>query len=184
MVTRRHLMFGLVVLVVAALPFALGHFSSLASMAGSDNSSPTVSPAERDALDQITRRDIADMRRHVGYKPLLPSSLPVGYTYAHLNWDGNPQDGFNLFISSAVETRAIHLLEGRGPIPPNKDTKLVFASSLKPTTIAGKEWLMMQKPNEPWQGEWIFIGDIEGFRLEVDGLAPPTVLVQFIESLG
>src|SRR5215467_9747301 len=124
------------------------------------------------------------MTAHLTYHPLLPAGLPAGFTYAHPHWDGNPNDGFNLFVSSSHDTRAIHLLEGHGPIKTgSKNTKATYASDLKPAPIGGVAWYSMQKPDQPWKGEWIFVADTRGLRLEVDGLASATVLVQFIESL-
>lgn len=87
-------------------------------------------------------------------------------------------------MSTESESRAIHLLEGHGPIRAgSKDTKRTFASDLKPAMLDGRMWYSMQKPDEPWRGEWIFVTDTEGLRLEVGGLAPPKVLIQFSQSL-
>jgi hypothetical protein len=72
-----------------------------------------------------------------------------------------------------------------GAVPAGgKDTKVAFAADLKPVTIAGTEWLVMQKPDQPWQGSWIFVTDTKGLRLEVDGLAGRPVLEAFIRSLS
>lgn len=173
-----------VLIVLAGLVFVLGSLGNGPTSADSLVPS-TLPPQERDALDQLTRNQIAQMSARLAYHPLLPTVLPTGFTYAHLSWDGDPHHGFNLFVSSAGQSRAIHLLEGRGPVPAgSKDTKIAFAASLKPATIAGTEWLAMQKPDEPWRGSWIFVTDTRGFRLEVDGLAPPAVLEEFIRSLS
>jgi hypothetical protein len=147
--------------------------------------SSTISPDERTALDQMARNDIAYMAGRLTSQPLLPNVLPIGYTFSHLMWDGNPNHGFNLFISTSKVARAIHLMEFRGSVKPgSKDTKVDFGSNLKPVVIHNTEWLAMQKADEPWKGSWIFVTDTRGFRLEVDGLAPRAVLEHFISSLG
>jgi len=180
----------------AVVALAIGLVVVIAQAATSGASNPiqpirvsSSSGAERAARDQQARRDIDQLRSLMLWHPRFPSSLPTAYTYDRVIWHSDhPEYGFEIFISNpdGSTNRAIHLMEQ--PLTPEllsnpRNPLIHFKSVVLPLTLPNGVWQTMQQDHQPWQGEWIFMAQLGGLQIQVEGLAPKGVLTSFAGSL-
>lgn len=149
-----------------------------------------TSAEERSELDRMAREDLARMAATYRWRVRMPAALPAGYGYLRVNWfPDNPEQGCSVFIDGpdpAMGNRAIHIIEQ--PLTPELATNprnplIAFRSVVRPVELANGTWQEMQQDHQPWQGSWILMSQLNGLQIQVEGLAPKSVLEQIAGSL-
>ena len=180
--------------VLAALAIGLVAIVTQAAVGGAGNPIrpsrvASLSADERASRDQQARRDIDELGRTLMWHPRFPAQLPAGYTYDRVIWHSDHFElGFEVFISNpdGSTNRAIHLMEQ--PLTPEllsnpRNPLINFKSVVRPLTLPNGVWQTMQQDHQPWQGEWIFMTQLGGLQIQVEGLASKEALASFAGSL-
>lgn len=133
---------------------------------GSDSS---LSPEEQSARDKEARRQLAEIARKAPFHARLHISVPSGYLYDRVIWEpAHPERGFSVWMRQVIsDGRTIHIIEA--PEMPNAPKNTLRLPSLKPVDLQNGRWMVLQKPDEPWRGLWIFVTVFDGVHIEVAG---------------
>ncbi len=108
-------------IIIAAFVVAVGAVPLVIAASQGQPTQPSTSQlSSQDVQDRdaAARAELSHVRSAVTYHALLPASLPAGYTYAQIIYDGTAQGSFSVFIAGPdSSTRELHMDEG--PVVPS-----------------------------------------------------------------
>lgn len=166
---------GLAALTGVLVLVAVTHAAGASQTPPVPVSAPQLSAGERAMRDSSARQDMANIATTSTFHTRLPAAPPAGYIYDHVTWDpAHPEQGFAIWMQPvASDVRGIHITEAPDVPTAAKDT--LKLSGLTPVNLQNGRWMAIQKPDEPWQGLWIYATVLDGVHIEVDGMDRGTV---------
>ena len=113
--------------------------------------------------------DLAQVGASAGFHARLPVGPPSGYYYEHVVWEpAHPERGLAIWMQRLNATdRGIHIIEA--PNVPTAAKNTLNLPNLTPVGLANGRWMVLQKPDEPYRGLWIYATVLNGVHIEVDG---------------
>lgn len=125
---------------------------------------------EATARDASARGELTKLNAGLPFVARIPKVLPDGYLYDRVVMEpGNSSlRGFSIWMRRPLSAdRGLHLIEA--PEVPTAEKNTLKLPGLSPVVLANGQWMVLQKPGEPWKGLWIYVKVIGGIHIEVDG---------------